>query len=152
MFNNISIKLKMALMVVVPVVVIFITLGMSSYNNYKEVQTLKSITQMVSFATKASELVHNLQKERGASAGFISSKGAKFSTELQSIRKDTDKALLEATKNYKDELNVAHLSQDLQTKIAKAFDTLSKIQTIRSGVDALNVAVAAGIMIFSLTD
>lgn len=141
MFNNMSIRLKMALMVVVPVFVIFITLGMSSYDNYKKVQNLKSISLMVSYATKASELVHNLQKERGSSAGFISSKGAKFSSELQVIRKDTDKALADVTKNYKEELNVEHLSKDLQAKIAKAFDSLSKIQTIRSGVDSLEVAV-----------
>lgn len=141
MFNNMSIRLKMALMVVVPVFVIFITLGISSYDNYKKVQNLKSISLMVSYATKASELVHNLQKERGSSAGFISSKGAKFSTELQAIRKDTDKALADVTKNYKEELHVDALSKDLQAKIAKAFESLSKIQTIRSEVDSLGVAV-----------
>jgi methyl-accepting chemotaxis protein len=141
MFNNMSIRLKMALMVVVPVFVIFITLGMSSYDNYKKVQNLKSISLMVSYATKASELVHNLQKERGSSAGFISSKGAKFAAELQAIRKDTDKALADVTKNYKEELHVDALSKDLQAKIAKAFESLSKIQTIRSGVDSLAVAV-----------
>src|SRR3989339_1105519 len=112
MFNNMSIRLKMALMVVVPVFVIFITLGMSSYDNYKKVQNLKSISLMVAYATKASELVHNLQKERGSSAGFISSKGAKFSAELQAIRKDTDKALADVTKNYKEELHVDALSKD----------------------------------------
>ncbi|MDD5373125.1 MAG: nitrate- and nitrite sensing domain-containing protein [Sulfurimonas sp.] len=149
MFNNMSIRLKMALMVFVPVIVIFITLGISSYKNYQEVQALKSISLMVSFATKASELVHNLQKERGASAGFISSKGAKFSSELQAIRKDTDKALAEAAKNYKEDLDVGHLSKDLQAKIAKAFDSLSKIGSIRSGVDSLGVAVSVPVSYYT---
>ncbi|MDO9266442.1 MAG: nitrate- and nitrite sensing domain-containing protein [Sulfurimonas sp.] len=149
MFNNMSIRLKMALMVIVPVFVIFITLGMSSYDNYKAVQNLKSISLMISYATKASELVHNLQKERGSSAGFISSKGAKFSTELQTIRQATDKALADVTKNYKEELHVDALSKDLQAKIAKAFESLSKIQTIRSEVDSLGVAVGVPVSYYT---
>ena len=38
----------------------------------------------------ASNLVHELQKERGASAGFTNSKGKKFSEVLTKQRKDTN--------------------------------------------------------------
>ena len=127
MFNNISLKLKMALMVVVPIFVIFITLGLSSYKNYKEVQNLSNIELMVSFATKASELVHNLQKERGSSAGFISSKGEKFSSELELIRKDTDKTYKEI-ESYFAAMNIKDYEHELQSKMQTAMQNMQKLK------------------------
>ena len=144
MLNNISIKSKMVLMIIVPIIVILGSLGMDSYRSYKEVVILKQIEEMVGYAQKSSTLVHNLQKERGASAGFISSKGAKFSSELQSIRKDTDKTLLEL-ENYSKSISLNDYPQNLRLKISNAANNLSKIQEIRSQVDSLNIAVSVPI-------
>ncbi|OHE09199.1 MAG: chemotaxis protein [Sulfurimonas sp. RIFOXYD12_FULL_33_39] len=140
MFNNMSIKIKMALMVVIPIVVIFIALGMQSYKNYKEVYVLEQIEDMVGYSAKSSALVHNLQKERGASAGFISSKGAKFSSELVNIRKDTDTTLLEL-KQYYESMKLDNYSQSLRAKMSKAAENLQKLQDMRNQVDSLSVAV-----------
>lgn len=140
MLNKMSIKLKMALMVVVPTVVILISLGMDSYRNYKEVKTLEDIQEMVEFSIKSSALVHNLQKERGASAGFISSKGSKFSSDLTTIRKDTDKTVTELNEFY-GTMKKDHLVESLLTKMSKSLDNLQKLQEIRNGVNSLNVEV-----------
>ncbi|MFA5428552.1 MAG: nitrate- and nitrite sensing domain-containing protein [Sulfurimonas sp.] len=140
MLNNISIKSKMVLMIVVPVLVILSSLGMDSYRSYKEVAVLDQIEEMVGYGQKSSALVHNLQKERGASAGFISSKGAKFSSELQNIRKDTDKTYLELQQYYKS-MKIDNYSQSLRLKISKANDNFPKLAEIRSQVDSLSVAV-----------
>jgi len=148
MFNNISIKLKMALMVVVPVFVILLWLGMDSYGSYKEVKAFEKISEMVLFSEKSSALVHNLQKERGASAGFISSKGAKFSSELASIRKDTDETLLELQKFYSS-ISLDDYSQSMRAKMQKAVDALSKISEIRKNVDALSVAVSVPVSYYT---
>jgi methyl-accepting chemotaxis protein len=141
MLNNISIKLKMVLMIVVPVIVILVSLGMDSLRSYKEVLTLKQIQEMVLYAQKSSLLVHNLQKERGASAGFISSKGAKFSDELQSIRKNTNKTL-EELQVYSKTIHTKEYSQELQSKIAKAVENMTKLQEIRTKVDSISVGVS----------
>ena len=140
MLNNISIKSKMVLMIVVPILVILSSLGMDSYRSYKDVAVLDQIEEMVGYSQKSSALVHNLQKERGASAGFISSKGAKFSSELQNIRKDTDKTYLELQHYYKS-MKIDNYSQSLRLKISKANDNFSKLAEIRSQVDSLSVAV-----------
>lgn len=148
MLNNISIKSKMVLMIIVPIIVILGSLGMDSYRSYKEVLTLKQIEEMVGYAQKSSVLVHNLQKERGASAGFVSSKGAKFSSELQNIRKDTDKTLLEL-ELYGKSMSLSDYSQNLRLKISNAANNLSKIQEIRSQVDSLNVAVSVPVAYYT---
>ncbi|MFA7500834.1 MAG: nitrate- and nitrite sensing domain-containing protein, partial [Sulfurimonas sp.] len=119
MIHNMSIKLKMALIVTVPITVLLILFGMGSYKSYKEVKTLNHIQEMVGFAQKSSSLVHNLQKERGASAGVISSKGAKFSSELSSIRKDTDQTLADL-QSYYSSMALDAYSQELKSKMANA--------------------------------
>lgn len=151
MFNNLSIKLKMAIMVIVPIIVILISLGMDIVNRYKEVKNLDNIGYMVNYATKVSELVHNLQKERGSSAGFISSKGEKFGDELKAIRKDTDTALANLTQYY-NALDKASLSSDLNQKMSKAFANLSKLNDIRSGVSSLSVAVGVPVDFYTTTN
>lgn len=59
-----------------------------------------------------------MQKERGLSAGFLSSRGAKFSSELKSQRNSTDSALKELKK--------------IASKDLKGFD-------LRGGFDALDL-------------
>lgn len=151
MFNNLSIKLKMAIMVIVPILVILISLGMDIVNRYKEVKNLDNIGYMVNYATRVSELVHNLQKERGSSAGFISSKGEKFGDELKVIRKDTDIALANLTQYY-NALDKASLPSDLNQKMSKAFANLSKLNDIRSGVSSLSVAVGVPVDFYTTTN
>jgi methyl-accepting chemotaxis protein len=90
MLNNMSIKVKMVVMVLMPALVIFVLLAMSSVGSYKKLTGLDKIGEATILATKISAMIHNTQKERGASAGFIGSKGSKFKEALTKIRKDTD--------------------------------------------------------------
>ena len=148
MLNNMSIKLKMTLMVIVPIVVILISLGMDSYRSYKDVKTLEQIEEMIGYSVKSSALVHNLQKERGASAGFISSKGSKFKTELAAIRKDTDKTLQELN-SYYGSMKVDGYSQSLRKNLSEAIGNLSKLSEIRTKVDSLGVAVGVPVSYYT---
>ena len=61
--------------------------SLNDYNNIKITQTLNQ------FSIKGSALIHELQKERGMSAGFIGSKGASFVKELANQRQLTDRQL-----------------------------------------------------------
>ncbi|MDO8454158.1 MAG: nitrate- and nitrite sensing domain-containing protein, partial [Sulfurimonas sp.] len=131
--------------------VILGSLGMDSYRSYKEVVLLKQIEEMVGYAQRSSALVHNIQKERGASAGFISSKGAKFSSELQGIRKDTDKAILDL-ENYNKFMDLEKYPQFLRLKISNAANNLSKISDIRSQTDSLNIAVSIPVAYYTSTN
>ena len=91
MLGKISIKIKMIMMVFIPAVIIFILLGNGSVKSYNKVNELDKIEEVTILATKISAMVHNTQKERGASAGFVGSKGSNFADTMASIRKDTNK-------------------------------------------------------------
>ena len=140
MLNNLSIRLKMVLMSVIPIVVILFSFGRWSYESYREVDNLGYIEEAVYYTQKSSVLVHNLQKERGSSAGFITSNGQSFGTQLQAIRKDTDAALAEL-QAYHATMNTKSYAPELQEKIAKAMQNMQKLQEIRESVSSLKVAI-----------
>lgn len=51
------------------------------------------LMKLVELGTNASAVVHELQKERGATAGYIGSKGNSFVKILPEQRKDSDKKI-----------------------------------------------------------
>jgi methyl-accepting chemotaxis protein len=98
---------------------------------------LKSLTVL---AQQAGNLVHEIQRERGMTAGFLGSEGNTFRSELRDQRPATDTqaasflASLEA-------LDTRHLSEDLISQIASARQRLDATAELRRRVDALSVPV-----------
>lgn len=86
------------------------------------------------------DMVHELQRERGASAGFLGSKGAKFQPELAAQRKRTDeKAAVLHT--YLSGFDLEQYGADLQANLNEGLEHLGELQRIRSSVDGLNVPI-----------
>ena len=59
-------------------------------SDWRQLNQWHQIAAIEKTAVATSAVIHELQKERGLSAGFIGSKGARFSAELDSQRKLTD--------------------------------------------------------------
>lgn len=140
MFENVSIRLKMAMVAFFPVLIIFILLSISGYDNYKKVNELVKIEEVTVLATKISAMVHNTQKERGASAGFIGSKGSQFVAELPSIRKDTDATIAEMQASYKT-IDFSNYPREMGTMMQNAMALLSQLDEKRSKVSSLSISV-----------
>jgi methyl-accepting chemotaxis protein len=58
-------------------------------SDWRALQRLQAVGHMKALAVATSQLVHELQKERGLSAGFIGSKGGKFGADLAAQRATT---------------------------------------------------------------
>jgi methyl-accepting chemotaxis protein len=141
----------MFLLSVVPVLGIFAMATLYVISGFKDIKKLDTISNAVVYSTKVSEVVHNLQKERGSSAGFISSKGIKFTDELRGIRKDTDQSMAQLDSYYKS-LDRSEYSGDFLQKIDKAINNLSKLKDIREKVDSLSVAVSVPVDYYTATN
>ncbi|MEL7204740.1 MAG: nitrate- and nitrite sensing domain-containing protein, partial [Pseudomonadota bacterium] len=79
--------------VLVPIVgiVAFSALGLSA--SQKAVRQAQDAEYAVNLTHPLTSLVHELQVERGLSAGFIASAGANFATELPKQRETVDHAI-----------------------------------------------------------
>jgi len=140
MLHNLSIKLKMILMVFIPAVVIFVLLSIIGNRNYEQGKELANIEQATILATKISSMVHNTQKERGASAGFVGSGGKKFTDTMPSIRKDTDRTRDEMIAFYKS-MDFSVYPQAMKDQMDDAMNRLSKLESTRANISSLSYNV-----------
>ena len=135
----ISIKNKMLLNVVVPIVTIvlisFMVISIHMYNK-NEYANLKKIVLLDS---KISVLIHETQKERGTTAGFLGSKGKKFNQKLPLQIKNTDLKIKEF-KEYLSKSEVeALLLPDLAISLHQALNKLNNINNIRTKVSSQSI-------------
>ncbi|MBO9478745.1 nitrate- and nitrite sensing domain-containing protein [Shimia sp. R11_0] len=80
-------------------------------------------------------VIHELQKERGYSAGYLSSGGVNFSYELAQQRKNTE-ATIEVYGNSVEELHVKY-----PEAFKKIEDELGRLPEIRASVDGFQITV-----------
>lgn len=83
-------------------------------------------------------VVHEVQKERGMTAGFIGSGGNKFSSELRQQRQKVDRAL----QQFKSKRQDWQLSDDMDEAYRDFVNAFNDKARIRSQVDSLNMQLA----------
>ncbi len=85
-----SIRFKMAFLGGLPLVVAVVFMLSSIAAKYRTVGEMNDLLTLSQLAVNMSALVHETQKERGATAGFMGSDGATFVAELTEQRQQTD--------------------------------------------------------------
>ena len=141
MFKNLSIKSKLIILVLLPTLFILILAIRSINSDYSNVNKLSDLKSGVTLSTKISALVHETQKERGMTAGYLGSKGKKFVDTLPKQR-DLTNAKLKDLKNFLNEINIKDISLDMQKSLDFAMKDMSNISNIRNNVTNLNISTA----------
>ncbi|MDQ1433121.1 MAG: methyl-accepting chemotaxis protein [Patescibacteria group bacterium] len=106
------------------------------YEKNSERVKLEQLVQLIELSTRLSSLLHESQKERGLSMGFIGSNGTKFIAELSSQKTSTDGK----TKDLNDFLNnfpKEDYKDDFQKKINIVLQDIQKIKSVRLEVNSL---------------
>ena len=80
--NNISIERKIIAMVLIPILGLMYFSLISVADKNRVLGEMEAVDSLAQLAVRVSALVHETQKERGATAGFLGSKGTQFVTEL----------------------------------------------------------------------
>ena len=90
---NASISVRIAILCLIPMIALM-GVGLRSLLIERELAVeTGAAAEVVRLAPTVSRLVHDLQKERGTSAGFIGSKGSRFRVDLDTRRTETDVSL-----------------------------------------------------------
>ena len=145
-------NMKLSRMVtIVAIVPILAMMMFSAQIVLREIETSKATSklgQLTALAVKLSDLVHEQQKERGATAVYVGSSGKKFASELTLQRQQT---------NHKRDVLKAYLSDFQPDKYGAAFNrdfqavlvTLGKMDDIRNSVDTLSISTQAAISYYT---
>ncbi|GIC79226.1 methyl-accepting chemotaxis protein [Moritella sp. F3] len=145
-FSDISFKHKIIMLLALPMLG-FLWLSVASLSQSITTNNEMSVlTQYTELSVEYSELVHELQKERGMTAGFIGSNGAKFSSKLRTQRADTDVKRSKLMRFLQqNEITDRHIKQ-LQTSIQQ---DLTMLEGMRNKVDAQNIQLGAALAYYT---
>ncbi|WP_421220556.1 methyl-accepting chemotaxis protein [Aeromonas enteropelogenes] len=91
--NRLGLAGKMLLAICLPLLALVFFAGHYVYDRYRVSQEMEQAQQMLVLVKSSAQLVHELQKERGMSAGFIGSAGSKFADALPQQRAAVDEAI-----------------------------------------------------------
>ena len=146
--KNLKISYAFSLVALVPVVLALLFSTQLILKEWHHVTKLDRLSQLVSLSVKMSDLVHEQQKERGATAVFIGSKGARFRSELSAQRQETDKKRI-ALNTYLTDFQRADFSTEFNQKLSAVLATLGMMDDVRSKVDALGIPAPEAIAYYT---
>jgi methyl-accepting chemotaxis protein len=121
----------------VPAAVLIIFITADIFRAYYALDQANETIADVRLVTVTNKLVHELQKERGMSAGYIGSKGTMFTSGLKNQRAITDKEI----NNLKTFMVDTNYHEHTNKTTQQLFNGLGQLQTIRQQVDSLNIAL-----------
>ena len=146
--NNLPIKSKLFLIFIIPTLALIYQISVSIYSKSHILDETDKLSISIQLATKVTALVHETQKERGMSAGYLGSKGVKFVHQIREQRLHTDekfKALTQSMKQYNLELLAPLFVLNLQNALVK----FSNLDSIRNRVSSLNIDKADAITFYT---
>ncbi|WP_190317948.1 MULTISPECIES: nitrate- and nitrite sensing domain-containing protein [unclassified Campylobacter] len=132
MITKFNLKIKIMLLATAPLFAIFFFLANELNKTYFLLDDNDKLQNQILISEKFSALIHEMQKERGMSIGFLSSNKERFANELKAQRLKSDKKynqlllFIEKMKNVN--VNYIYL-------IHQGIENLKLITKIRSNVD-----------------
>ncbi|MBP6713299.1 MAG: methyl-accepting chemotaxis protein [Aliarcobacter sp.] len=143
MLTRLSIKQKLILIMLIPLIVVILLAAKLAVDSFSTSRNLQVLDNVVVLSTKIGALVHETQKERGMTAGFIGSKGEKFKTELPTQRTNVD-AKLKELNSFLSTFNKDEYGMEFSENLNSGIKKLEALSTTRNGVSnlSLNAAVA----------
>jgi methyl-accepting chemotaxis protein len=141
LFFDRSISVRIAILCIIPMLAL-VGVGTSNILSEKaHTNNARAIARVIGIAPVISGLAHELQKERGISAGYLSSGGKKFSNKISKTRQDTNNAL----KTFRSTLAEAQASLDndaFQASFRRVTSALQDLSSKRKSVENLSSSVA----------
>ncbi|WP_028869268.1 methyl-accepting chemotaxis protein [Psychromonas arctica] len=145
LINNISIRGKLFALTLLPLVGFISFAGYYSMQAYQEKVMLEKMLVLTDSAAVSSLLVHELQKERGASAGYLSSKGEQFQQTIKQHRQTTD----QKNRDLQAFITSVSLTPQLTTLFNKVNQQLDKLPSLRQQIDSLSISVSDEVAFYS---
>jgi len=138
--SKLTIKGKMLLLIIIPTLVLLYFTSGDLNDHFKFQDKIEKVKELVTLSERLSQLIHETQKERGASAGFAGSKGKKFKIKLLNQRKNTDTRIDEYNQLLKS-INLSKYSVEFKHKVDLLNNDLKKLQKIRTSISNLQLPI-----------
>jgi len=146
-FNNISIRGKLGLMLLAPMVALLYFASVRLVDNYTLHEEQADLQNLVQLSVNATVLVHELQKERGITAIFVSSGGKKYVSQLPDQRRQTN-TKLEEWKAFLQDFDT-HYGNKFAVELSEIDQLLSSLGSHRANISNLSINTKQAIGFYS---
>ncbi|MCP5022985.1 MAG: methyl-accepting chemotaxis protein [bacterium] len=133
-----TIKLRLILLLLIPIAAIVYSGLVDFQDSRRATREMDQIDTLVQIAVKTSTLIHETQKERGRTAGFVGSAGTVFREELAAQRSETDKRIVEL-RGFLDNIDLDDLDQEFVSTYQNALADLDQLNDMRGDISALKL-------------
>ena len=137
--HRLPMRSKFALVLVLPLIALGWFAASGVIARQAVVNELSRMQALTALAQQAGGWVHQVQQERGMTAGFLGSQGKVFGDRLRQQRSDTD-AAAEAFFQQRDQLDATLLTSTISSQLAAVEQQWQQNQSLRDQVDLLSVA------------
>ncbi|MEO5378850.1 MAG: nitrate- and nitrite sensing domain-containing protein [Magnetococcus sp. DMHC-6] len=146
--EQLKIRNQFILMLVFPVagMLFFSILGI-----FEKVQTanqMEHLRSLATFSLQANAVIHETQKERGMSAGFLSSKGKEFKNELEKQQQSNDKKI-NSFKIFLTNFNSTYFGTEFNSDLSHIRTEIDHISQIRKQIQALSIPIPDALSYFT---
>ena len=133
-----KIATRLALAIALPILAVLLMGGLVISQQLQTVRQANQLQALSHFSSRISDLVHELQKERGMSALFIGSRGQQMGTELQAQRRDTDGQIAIVQDTLK-ALSLSDYGAGLRQSVENGLSGLAELAAKRADVSGLRI-------------
>lgn len=137
-FNDISIKYKLSVIMLLPILALTIFIGLKVWDLQQKAARQQQLVGLMDISITANNLVHEIQKERGLSAGFLSSHGEKFADDMIKQRQKANEAF-EAYKIKIESYKLKSFGEGYSEQISIAYNELTKVDDIRKKISDFQI-------------
>ncbi|MDD2888227.1 MAG: methyl-accepting chemotaxis protein [Aliarcobacter sp.] len=148
MLNRLSIKQKLILIMMIPLTVVILLAAKLAFDSFYTSKNLRSLDTVVKLSTKIGALVHETQKERGMTAGFLGSKGEKFKSELPTQRISVDERIKDLNL-FLNEFSKDAYGAEFSENLNNGLKQLSNLSNIRANVSSLSIETTPAITYYT---
>jgi methyl-accepting chemotaxis protein len=139
--KSLSLAQKLALALCLPLIAVAFFGIRSAWEKWSIYRDYVRLEQNSAVLQQIGQSVHELQKERGRSAGFLGSQGKQFAAELAEQRRSTDQ-VLERLRSLLAQFDAKKFGPDFERQFARGLADLAQLPSTRGAISDLKCSTA----------
>lgn len=143
-----TIRTKLLIAIASPLVVLALLSANTLYNSWQVSAEMAGMRCLADFASSASTLVHETQKERGATAGFLGNTDGKFADRLRKQRQLTDQRLAEF-EAFMADFDLAQYGEEFSQQVKAAEQGLDQLLQKRKAISSRSLPTGEAIAYYT---
>ena len=136
--KNLSLAKRLGLLLLFPLLSLGYFVSVEIMHDLHEIEEAEKNLTLPRYFSSLANVIHELQKERGKSVGFLSSEGGAFQSALIAQRSKTDDAIAQFRSLHAE--SAPHTLSTVADSIDKTMPKLEKLDAFRPGVDTQSAA------------